>query len=188
MVVDIEAHEPVAQDPALQLLHRKPGVDEQRAFAVRVHPVDGQETGHRAHHRADRRQAVLGVHADVEEVLHEPRDLLLQRRDALDVRVHGRDASLQGLDLRGDRDRVRGQPGDAHLHADVPLAGFAFDGVDELLDLPDRRLREAPDAGTLEHASDRIRVDGCLSVGHGASPGGGRRQGDPNPESRILLD
>ena len=170
VLVHVERPVAVAQHPALLLLHREAGVQEQRALPVGPHAVDGEEAGHPAHHGAHGGDAVLRVHLQVHELPGEAGHLALEFRDPLDVRVDRRHAVLQGLHLGVHAHLQRRQPGDAHLHAHELLPGVAFDQVHQALQFPDRGLAHVRQAAGGDPLAHHVRVVGRLPVFHGLSP------------------
>ncbi len=122
VLIDVEGLVFEAHDAVLLFLHGETGVDEEGGVAFFAAAHEGHETGHAAHHGTDGRDAVLGIDFKVDEILDEACGFLLQGGDALDVRVDGGDALLQGLDLRLHAHGARRQSGNAHLHAHKLLA------------------------------------------------------------------
>ena len=134
-----------AHDAVLLLLHGETGVDEQGGVALFAATHESHETSHAAHHGTHCRDAVLGFDIQVDEVLDEARSLLFQSGNALDVRVNGGDAFLQGFDLSLHAHGARRKTGDAHLHAHKLLAGSLFDLVDQTFHLANGGLAHAAD-------------------------------------------
>ena len=145
-VIDVEGLVLKTHDAVLLLLHGEAGVDKEGGVAFFATAHEGHEACHAAHHGTDGRDAVFGFDFKVDEVLDEACSFLFQGGNALDVRVDGGDALLQGFDLCLHAHGARRKTGDAHLHTHKLLAGSLLDFVDQTFHLTDGGFANAADA------------------------------------------
>ena len=121
-------------------------VDEQDSVLLHIGVTGNHEGGKTALHGTDGGDAVGSIHVEVKEILDEARGFLFQNRSAINGRVVGGHAVLQGLDLGFHADTGSGQTRVADLHMDELLAAGGFDVAGQLIDFADAGSSDARQA------------------------------------------